>query len=284
MSLKYKKVYIDTRYKTPDSNSTSDFKISLPESISFGGDTAFYVDDFTCGHSWYSIEDFNNKLYLHLKKSSGVDDIWSYIITISNGNYTGSDFALELQNKLRAATNNAIVVNLFNVSYNSKNNNLTISITNDLYTFKILTTDDLKTSLNNTFLQNYDKQKPNDCNEVLSNLNGLSPFYSISSPYISGFLNLQPINNIYLHFSSLGNYNSLSCDGSQTVIRKIPVSQDSGIVIHDQCLIFNDFNECSHQTIKMLDFQLKTASGVIIPLHGININFSVVFTRADTSV
>ena len=65
---------------------------------------------------------------------------------------------------------------------------------------------------------------------------------------------------------------------------KIPVSQDYGIVIHDQCLIFNDYNECSHQTIKMLDFQLKTASGVIIPLHGININFSVIFTRSDTSV
>ena len=41
MSLKHKKSYIDTRYKTPDSNSTSDFKISLTESISFGGDTAF---------------------------------------------------------------------------------------------------------------------------------------------------------------------------------------------------------------------------------------------------
>jgi len=284
MNLKYKKIYIDTRYKTPDSVSTSDFKISLPESISFGGDTAFYIDDFTCGHSWYSIEDFNNKLYLHLKKSSGVDDIWSYIITISNGNYTGSDFALELQNKLRAATNNAIVVNLFNVSYNSKNNNLTISITNDLYTFKILTPDDLKTGLNNTFLQNYDKQKPNDCNEVLSNLNGLSGAYTYTNPYISGFLNLQPINNIYLHSSSLGNYNSLSADGSQTCIKKIPVTSDFGIVTHDQCVLFNDFNECSHQTIKMLDFQLKDGKNNIIPLHGINCNFSIIFTRSDTSV
>ena len=68
------------------------------------------------------------------------------------------------------------------------------------------------------------------------------------------------------------------------LLKKIPVSQDYGIMIHDQTVIFNDYNECSHQTIKMLDFQLKTASGVVIPLHGININFSVIFTRADTSV
>ena len=32
--------------------------------------------------------------------------------------------------------------------------------------------------LNNTFLQDYNKQKPNDCNEVLSNLNGVSLSYN----------------------------------------------------------------------------------------------------------
>ena len=68
------------------------------------------------------------------------------------------------------------------------------------------------------------------------------------------------------------------------LLKKITVSQDYGIVIHDQCVIFNDYNECSHQTIKMLDFQLKDARGNIIPLHGINCNFSVIFTRADTTV
>ena len=68
------------------------------------------------------------------------------------------------------------------------------------------------------------------------------------------------------------------------LLKKIPVSADYGIVIHDQCVLFNDFYECSHQTIKMLDFQLKTGSGVIIPLHGVNVNFSIIFTRSDTSI
>ena len=68
------------------------------------------------------------------------------------------------------------------------------------------------------------------------------------------------------------------------LLTKIPVSADYGIVIHDQCVLFNDFNECSHQTIKMLDFQLKDGNNNIIPLHGINCNFSIIFTRADTSV
>ena len=164
MSLKYKKNYVATRYKTPDSNSTSDFKISLPESISFGGDTAFYIDDFTCGHSWTSIEDFNNKFYLYLQQPAIIDSDWSFIINIANGNYTGADFALELHNKIRIATVFRLL-NLFNVNYNSKNNNLTISVTDDRFTFKILTPDDLKTMLNmiidgvSTFVGNVQSQK-----------------------------------------------------------------------------------------------------------------------------
>jgi hypothetical protein len=55
--------------------------------------------------------------------------------TIEKGNYTGPDFAFELQSKIRAATNFRIY-NLFNVNYNSKNNNLTISITDNRFTFK----------------------------------------------------------------------------------------------------------------------------------------------------
>ena len=40
-SLKSKKKYTDTRYKTPDSRSTSDFKINLPESLTFESNTCF---------------------------------------------------------------------------------------------------------------------------------------------------------------------------------------------------------------------------------------------------
>ena len=88
--------------------------------MSFGSDTCFYIDDFTCGHSWNTIEEeFNNKLYLHLQQPAFIDNSWSFIITIANGNYTGADFAIELQNKIRIATNFR-VLNLFNVSYNSK--------------------------------------------------------------------------------------------------------------------------------------------------------------------
>ena len=148
-----------------------------------------------------------------------IDNKWAFIITINNGNYTSADFVIELQNKLRTAAA-PIHTNMFNVYNNVKNNNITISITYAGYTFQVLTPNDLKTGLNGAFYATYDKSKPYDINEVLSNLEGSNKLYDYNTPFVSGFLNFQPINNIYLHSSSLGNYNSLSCDGSQTVIKK----------------------------------------------------------------
>ena len=81
-SLNYKKYILIPDLKTPDSKSTSDFKIHLPESLSFEANTCFYIDDFTCGHSWTSIEDFNNKLYLYLSEDDSIDNKYSFIISI----------------------------------------------------------------------------------------------------------------------------------------------------------------------------------------------------------
>ena len=64
----------------------------------------------------------------------------------------------------------------------------------------------------------YDKSRPNDLNEVLSNLEDSNILYDSNAPFVSGFINFQPISNIYLHSTSLGNFNSISVDGSQTVI------------------------------------------------------------------
>ena len=73
---------------------------------------------------------------------------------------------------------------MFSVSYNINNNYLTISTGFAGYSYKILTPNDLTTGLNNTFISLYDKTKPNDINEVLSNLEGYSGIYSVSNPYI----------------------------------------------------------------------------------------------------
>ena len=66
-SLKYKKIYIDSKFRTSDSNSSSDFKYELPDTLSFHENTVFYLDDISIPNSWNTVFDaINNKLYFEL--------------------------------------------------------------------------------------------------------------------------------------------------------------------------------------------------------------------------
>jgi hypothetical protein len=280
-TLKYKKIYIDTKFKTADSVSTSNFRYELPETLFFGVDSVFYVDDIAIPHSWWSVEeDMNNKLYFQLRDTS-TKQIWNYVVSIAPGNYTGVDFAAELQLRMNTAAASGHPLNLFTVSYASKTNSITIAMLPGTLVFRILTPAELKTKLNGVFTASYDANKPNDCNEILSNLQDTSFEYDSNATYTSGYLNMQPIRNIYLHSPSLGNFSNIGPLGEQTVIKKIPVTSDYNQMIFDQVVLYNDYNDCSGQTLKTLEFQLRTSRGDIINLHGCNVSFSIIFSRGN---
>ena len=51
-SLQYKKIYIDSKFRTSDSNSSSDFKYELPETVSFHENTVFSLNKRVSGSSY----------------------------------------------------------------------------------------------------------------------------------------------------------------------------------------------------------------------------------------
>ena len=122
--LRYKKIYCDTKFKTSDSRSTSNFSIELPETVSLDrNNCVFYLSDISNPHSWYSIETDINKIYFHLAQSGFVQ---SYIITLSPGNYTSPDIKNEIQNKFKKTTDRLGNTDLFICSYNSMKNTIEI--------------------------------------------------------------------------------------------------------------------------------------------------------------
>ncbi len=274
-SIQYKKIYVDSKFRSSESNSSSDFKYELPETMSFKEDTVVYLDDICIPHSWESILDnINNKLYF---KVYDVNE---------PGNYTGGDLAAEIQTEMNSVSNTPVgVSNLFTCQYVVKTNKITISILNDpikVYAFRIITQPELKTvDWTGTA---FDRNKPNDINEVLSNLDNTSVRYNALIPYVSGSLNLQPFNNIYIHGSNLCNYNTIGPQNERTILKKVPVSADYNHMIFDQCVLINDYNDCGNNTIKTLYFSLRSSRGDIIPLNGCNWSFSLVFSRANPDV
>ena len=140
MSLDIKKVYVDTRWKTSDSKSDSDFSIELPRSFNVPDNVVAYIDDIVLPVSFSIINVSNNTLYFGYIIAGGETKVDT--ITIDPGNYTGASFAEALKNELNlwGATRvpfGLACVDKFNVTYQQPNNSIkiTISDTNGSFLF-----------------------------------------------------------------------------------------------------------------------------------------------------
>ena len=63
-SIPIKKVYIDSRFKTKDSKSNSEFKYELVESIQIPDKCVCFVDDVIIPVSRYNIDESNQNIYV----------------------------------------------------------------------------------------------------------------------------------------------------------------------------------------------------------------------------
>ena len=96
--LPQKNIYIDSRDRTPDSKSASNFKIELPYTVRMPENTVFFVTDVCIPHVWKTIEaDFNDKLYMiyayPLPSSPTTSRAQPAVVILDEGNYTLTQMA-----------------------------------------------------------------------------------------------------------------------------------------------------------------------------------------------
>ena len=95
------KIYVDSKYRV--SGTDSNFTFQLPQTCYMPDDTKFFIGDVCVPHSWYSINDFNSKLYLRaINITTGLQ--FDYILTLTKKTYNGATFATELANKIQTET------------------------------------------------------------------------------------------------------------------------------------------------------------------------------------
>ena len=106
---KIEKAYDDSRFRTRDSYSDSDFEFELKEPSTLPDNTVCYVDDISIPHTWRTIESHNNQFYITFKMEypigGGTDmtvgyNYDPYVLTLPEGNYTGANLASGIQELL----------------------------------------------------------------------------------------------------------------------------------------------------------------------------------------
>jgi hypothetical protein len=289
---KIKKVYVDSRYRTPEtSSSDSDFHFELKEGFEAPDNTVCYVDDICIPHTWRTVESNNNKLYIILRDAylSGSEFAYNYnafVLEIPEKNYTGDTLASTIHELLtNFATNHNFVV-----SYNVSTGSISINATNNdgiyqEYAFHVASDYNVR-SWSGGWKDRQGNAYPIDLNNlksinnVLRN-NEMTDYHTFYREFESGFLDLLNVHNIYLHCPHIGSYTSIGVRGENTIIKKIPVSSSFGYLILDSVVAQHDKIDVSRQSIKTLRFSLKDVHGNVINLHGASVSFSLIFVSAE---
>ena len=271
MTLPLKKLYIDTRFMTDDSKSTSNFKVQLANTLYFPNNTTFVIDDISIEHSWTTIEkDYNDHLYVNVSNTLFNQ---TFDLVLPAKNYTGTSLASEIEKKLNTIQTHILDIDLnkFSVSFDNLTQSLTITINEPRDSFKLLTDSDLKQMGVNNLMT---------CNELLKNY-GRSPTYNTGSAYRSGFLNLVPITTAFITSPNLGNFSTADLMGRRTIIKKVPIASDYGFSTIDRVVSAHDYLDCSRQTLSIIEFRLTDYLGRDIPLHGSHVSFSLIFSSFE---
>ena len=98
MSLDIKKIYVDSRFKTSNSNSDSDFSIELPRSFNVPDGVVAHIDDIVIPVCWTTIDERNPNCYFIVV--AGVDSK-EFSFTMPTRNYDGVEFATVLAPQIK---------------------------------------------------------------------------------------------------------------------------------------------------------------------------------------
>jgi len=268
MSSKVRKIYVDSRHKTDDSDSTSSFKMQLPQTYRIPENTGFYITDVCIPHAWRQIEEgMNNKLYYAYRQVNGT---WVNICrTITPGVYSNTNLVDEINRVFNL--NFAIYPRM--ITYDDANK--CILFTNTAwFAIKFFSPRDLESVT--YWIEDLDGGTFRSCASVMGILKTtiIEPDTTIAFSPIKS----QAIDNVYITSPNLGSFDTVAYF-SNNVIKKTPVTSRYGFMIVDQYNAPNDYLDCFGQTLNTLEFHLRTGTGDCVNLRGYRCSFSIVLIK-----
>ena len=267
------RILIDSRFRQPDSRSTTDFRVELPETIYMDSGMTCVVWDTCIPITWLTVEEnVNDKLYFRLYQSDAYT-YKDYVMTIASRNYVRGELVEEINNKFEALSialraNEDPYRNLIRIFLPSDSN----------LSFMIFNNQDLRSRCNNTWQgEYYSAMNPQSLNDMIGNSDKNMQRYTAASMFEGGQFNVMPHHTIYITCPQLGNFKTLGPQGERDIIKKVTVTGNANEIMYDNYLNAEDFIDVSRQTLRSLNFKLVDVYGNVVNLHGQNFSFSLVF-------
>ena len=274
--LDCKKIYIDSRFKTDDSRSDSDFFVELPRTLNIPDNCVCYIDDIVIPLSWNTVDARNNKLYVRAFYLKGETRHTDFIVELPIKNYSGIEYAAALKTALNSAVGTTTGTD-FETSYELDQNLLTIVQTNNFadVLIYILSDDDVVSGALSLWDAKVPKGQTYSMNGILR-INKTVKLTRDEQSY-TAYIDLHGTRNLYLTSSSLASYNIMSNFKNDVIIKKIPVRANYGQMIFDGASNGYDYLQLSKRTVNRLDFRLEDSYGNIMNLNGNHWSFSLIF-------
>jgi len=278
MNDNWRRLVVDSRYRTKESVSNSDFTINLPYAVTIPSGSLMYVDSICLSHAWPTVQtDTNDHLYVQERVTGQASDTMR-TIQLAPGTYTADALKDEVVLKLNAGTT-------LSGTYSATVAHGKLTLSNDTplangkaYIFS-------KSASDIAYLQNTFPIYPG---AVANELIGLwdTPVLADGTGWIfqgqswtAQFMNLAWRKQLFL-CSNLGESSMMLMNGDTSCIRRILVAGMQGDVVTDVLstgLASVSFG--SDTTFQTMQFQLKGHDGKIVNLANHELSFELILVR-----
>ena len=277
--LKFKKIYIDSSYKV--SGTSSDFIIDLPETVQLEDNVKCILHEVNIPHSWFSIQQgFNDNLYFFQLDPNGVNpNIIDYrVFSIGESNYSGSELAERIQFWLNdyfdTRSPDVIRTDTYTVTYDTRLNKITIAVNYANLIFNVFT--EAEVIANQNEFTGIDVSNLHSINMVLNTVDTL-PTHGIALAFVSGFSDLVPVKNLYLHCNEICNYNQLSVAGNSSIVKKIPDTVPYLGIINDNEISDFDYIDVSGKILRRCNFRFSDEFNKTVNFNNVECSFTLAF-------
>ena len=274
--LTYKKIFIDSKYRSIQSNSSADFSIELNESLELPDDTRMYVTDISVPAVWKTTEN-NFYEYLYVMVFNGDTLVKNFRVFLGNKIYFAEQLCFDMVEGMNNNTTDLSAGGIFVYAYSSATRTVEIKVKDGLpYTIKIPTDEELQNYVNGIWDNGsvpYDNRNPVSINHLLSNFVPTSPI----AVWTSSYLNLVPFRYIFITSNALSDYRySAPNSYSSSIIRKVLVTEQLGGIINDnQAPHHEDFINVGGRNLKRIDFKITNETGTVMNLYDIPVQFAL---------